>query len=139
MVGAMGHASMVTLGLSFKTKKKVICLDGDGSFLMHMGSAVTCTKFGGTNLKYILLNNKCHESVGKQPTSIDKINLKLFSKSIGYKNYFVIESHEKIKNTLNKFMVSKGPSFLEVKISSDSLKELGRIKNLKKIRKIFLN
>ena len=32
MVGGMGHSSIVSLGVSLKTKKNVICLDGDGSF-----------------------------------------------------------------------------------------------------------
>ena len=99
MVGAMGHASMVSLGVSLKSKKKVICLDGDGSFLMHMGSSVITSNYGLKNYKYVILNNKCHESVGRQPTSISKINLKMFSKSIGYKNYFLI----KIKLKLIKF------------------------------------
>ena len=38
MVGGMGHTSIVSLGYSLKTKRKIICLDGDGSFLMHLGS-----------------------------------------------------------------------------------------------------
>ena len=35
MVGGMGHTSSVSLGYSLKSSKQVICLDGDGSFLMH--------------------------------------------------------------------------------------------------------
>ena len=45
MVGGMGHTSSVSLGYSLKTNNKVICLDGDGSFLMHLGSAVSITKY----------------------------------------------------------------------------------------------
>ena len=33
-------------------------------FLMHMGSAVSIAKYSKNNFKYILLNNKSHESVG---------------------------------------------------------------------------
>ena len=40
MVGGMGHASILTLGVSLNTKK-VICLDGDGSFFMHLGALNT--------------------------------------------------------------------------------------------------
>ena len=39
----MGHTSMV-LGISIKTLDDVICLDGDGSFLMHLGSLVSIGK-----------------------------------------------------------------------------------------------
>ena len=44
MVGGMGHASMVANGVSLNTKNDVICLDGDGSFLMHLGSIVNIGK-----------------------------------------------------------------------------------------------
>ena len=38
MVGGMGHSSMVSLGASLRSKHDIICLDGDGSFIMHLGS-----------------------------------------------------------------------------------------------------
>jgi len=138
MVGAMGHASMVSLGVSLKSRKKVICLDGDGSFLMHMGSSVISSNYGLKNYKYIILNNECHESVGSQPTSISKINLKMFSKSIGYKNYFMIRNKSQIEKTLKKFLNCNGPSFLEVKIKTGSLLKLKRIKNLFPIKENFM-
>ena len=61
MVGGMGHSSSVSLGYSIKMKK-VFCLDGDGSMLMHLGALATCAQKGNKNFKYILLNNYCHES-----------------------------------------------------------------------------
>ena len=38
MVGGMGHSLSVSLGISLQSKNKVVCLDGDGSILMHLGS-----------------------------------------------------------------------------------------------------
>ena len=40
MIGGMGHSSMVSLGITLRSKAEVICLDGDGSFLMHLGSII---------------------------------------------------------------------------------------------------
>ena len=38
-VGSMGHSSQIALGIAInKTNQNVLCLDGDGSFIMHMGS-----------------------------------------------------------------------------------------------------
>ena len=48
-------------------KNKTICIDGDGSFLMHLGSIKTIGSFGKNSLKYVLLNNNSHDSVGGQP------------------------------------------------------------------------
>ena len=137
MVGAMGHASMVAFGYYLITKEKILCLDGDGAFLMHQGASTISAKFADKNFKYILLNNGCHESVGGQPTAIDNINLKNFALSVGYKKYYLLKKKKLIDKTIKLFMNSNGPSFLEVKIKQGSLKNLLRIKNLKIIKKNF--
>ena len=45
MVGGMGHTSSVALGYSLFNRNKTICVDGDGSFLMHLGSIKTIGTF----------------------------------------------------------------------------------------------
>ena len=67
---------IIILQHSLYNKNKTICLDGDGSLLMHMGSLLTAGKFASKNFKHILLNNNSHESVGGQKTYIEKLNLK---------------------------------------------------------------
>ena len=138
MVGGMGHASMVSLGVSMYTKKKVICLDGDGSFLMHLGSIVGVSKIKNNNFKHILFNNFSHESVGGQPTYIENLNLKKLINSVNYKNYFKISSKSQVSKTLRKFLNSKGPSFLEVCINQGSIENLGRPKKLINIKNRFI-
>tara|TARA_B100000767_G_scaffold268240_1_gene288188 strand:+ start:2643 stop:3755 length:1113 start_codon:yes stop_codon:yes gene_type:complete len=140
MVGGMGHTSSVSLGYSLKTKKKVICLDGDGSFLMHLGSAVSISSYSKNNFKYILLNNNSHESVGGQITNISNMNLKLFSKSLGYKKYFLLSKRNETKNLIKSFLKCDGPVFLEVKIRiNESENKLPRPKDLLKVKKDFLS
>lgn len=138
MVGGMGHTAMVGLGHSLNSKKKVICLDGDGSILMHLGSLRTFGYFGKSNLKHILLNNNSHESVGGQITNAININFKNLVKSLGYRNYFKIRKKNEIDLVLNQFIKSKGPSFLEVLISVGSINNLLRPKNLIKIKNKFI-
>ncbi len=139
MVGGMGHTSIVSLGYSLKTNKKVICLDGDGSFLMHLGSVVSISKYAKKNFKYILLNNNAHESVGGQTTNIENINLKLFSKSIGYKKYFYLNQKSRAHQTIKSFLAHKGPSFLEVDIKINLAdNDLPRPKDLNQVIKNFL-
>ena len=103
MVGGMGHTSMVALGYSLGSKKNNL-FRWRWFFLMHMGSVVISSKFGVNNFKYILLNNSCHESVGKQPTAIDKIDLEKFVFSIGYKRYFLIDKIDELKLILKTFL-----------------------------------
>ena len=86
MVGGMGHTSSVALGYSLSSKDKIICIDGDGSLLMHLGSIKTAGNFANKNFKYILLNNSSHDSVGGQNTFADNVDFKKLSRSVGFKN-----------------------------------------------------
>ncbi len=138
MVGGMGHSASVALGYALHSNKITYCLDGDGSVLMHLGSLRTIGFLKKKNFKHIILNNNSHESVGGQPTNFDGIDLEKFSKSIGYKNYFQIQNKFILKKILKKFLTSKGPSLLEVKIQNISLNNLSRPKSFIRIKENFM-
>lgn len=137
MVGGMGYTSSVALGASLK-KKKIICLDGDGSILMHLGSLASNGFFGKKNFKHIMLNNDSHESVGGFKTGARNVKFKNLVLSLNYKNYFNIKSSRNYINILKKFLKLPGPSFLEVSIKEGVIKNLERPKNLLKIKKEFM-
>jgi phosphonopyruvate decarboxylase len=73
LIGAMGCALPVAVGLARTTKKKVICLLGDGNFLMKMGALATMRRLSTNNLTVYVLNNNCHDSTGGQETSFSSI------------------------------------------------------------------
>ena len=139
MVGGMGHSSMVALGASMENNKQVICLDGDGSMIMHMGSLANIGYYGKKNYKHILLNNYSHESVGGQKTFSENLNFEALAKGVNYKKYFYLKNKKDSKIILKKFLKSNGPSLLEVVIRSASMKKLSRPKNLIKVKKEFMN
>ncbi len=139
MVGGMGHTSSVALGFSLKSNNEIICLDGDGSLLMHMGAIKTIGDNPSSKLKYILLNNNSHESVGGQKTNAFNVNFNQLSKSLGFKKYEKIYLKKNINNKIKNFLKKKGPSFLEVKIGSSIKTKLPRPKNLIKIKNKFMN
>ena len=138
MIGGMGHSSMVSLGYSLNSKNEVICLDGDGSLLMHLGSLISTGLKSKENFKHILLNNGSHESVGGQKIDTFKVNFKNIVKSFGYKNYYLAKNNLSFCNNLKYFLKSKGPSFFEVLINSESIKNLSRPKNFLKIKEDFI-
>ena len=139
MVGGMGHASMVALGCSIKTNEQILCLDGDGSLIMHMGSLISSGVKAKSNFKHILFNNGSHESVGGQEIDTRKINLRNIIKGFGYKKYYHSDSYISFKKNLDLFLKSKGPSFFEIKIKQGTLLNLKRPKNLKVVKKLFMN
>ena len=139
VVGGMGHCSMIALGYSLFTNKKVLCLDGDGSMLMHFGSLFTIGQYSKKNFKYILLNNNSHESVGGQETYLQNINLKKIVKELKFDNYYLIRNSKELKSKLKFFLNSKKRSFLEVKMSKFNENHLlGRPKNFIEIKNNFM-
>ena len=138
MVGGMGHTVSVALGYSLSSKKKTLCIDGDGSLLMHLGSIKTAGSFADKNFKYILLNNNSHDSVGGQNTYANDIDFKNLSKSLGFKRFYCITNDKNLKENIKIFLKDDSLSFLEVKVSSNKIKKLPRPTDLIKIKKLFM-
>ncbi len=85
MVGSMGCASSLGLGLALaQPRKKIIVLDGDGALLMRMGALSTIGYERPTNLVHIVLDNQCHESTGGQFTVSDSVDFCSIAAACGY-------------------------------------------------------
>jgi len=126
-VGSMGHCSSIALGIALaQPERKVICIDGDGAFLMHMGSLAAIGKSQPKNLYHILMNNFVHESVGGQQTAIDSIDVQGIIRSAKYINIIGVDSHEDLSKNIPGFLKEDGPSFLEIKLKPGSRNDLGR-------------
>jgi phosphonopyruvate decarboxylase len=138
MVGGMGHASMLSLGYSLNSKNQVICLDGDGSLLMHMGSLISTGLKSKSNFKHILLNNGLHESVGNQKIDTKFINFKKIAYGFFYKNFYFAKNEKNFIKNLDAFLTKKGPNFFEVQIDAGTIKELKRPQDLIKIKNNFI-
>jgi phosphonopyruvate decarboxylase len=119
-VGAMGHVSMISLGIAKNTEKNVLCLDGDGSVIMHMGNLTTIGTSECGNLIHVVLNNGMHESVGIQPTTGFEINLTNIAKNCGYSYVNSVSDLKHLEKALSeiKNTETKSPSFLEINITN---------------------
>jgi phosphonopyruvate decarboxylase len=126
-VGSMGHCSSIALGIALaQPKRKVICIDGDGAFLMHLGALATVAKIQPSNFYHILMNNYVHESVGGQRTAIDSIDVRDIVGSMNYKNIIGIDSSVELSKNMEDFFKNIGPGFLEIKLKPGSRTDLGR-------------
>ena len=74
MLGSMGCALGIGLGIAINSKHKVIVISGDASALMSLGTLVLHKKLNPHNLKHYILDNNCHSSTGGQPTCSDVID-----------------------------------------------------------------
>ena len=68
MLGTMGLASSIGLGLAMAQAKKVIAIDGDGSVLMNLGSLPTIANNQVPNFILLIIDNGSYGSTGDQPT-----------------------------------------------------------------------
>ena len=126
-VGGMGHTSQIALGIVLgRTDKKVICVDGDGSVLMHMGSLAINGVSKVANFHHILLNNGAHDSVGGQPTVGFHVDFPAIAKASGYVTVLQAELPEEIRQNLQKILSTSGPSFLEIRVRKGARKDIGR-------------
>jgi len=126
-VGSMGHVSQIALGFAInKPDKKIICLDGDGSVLMHMGSLVTAGQAKPKNLIHIMLNNAAHDSVGGHPTDAAAVDWSAVALACGYDNACSIDNPSKLKSVMQAALDINGCQFIEVKVAQGARKDLGR-------------
>ncbi len=118
MIGSMGLASSIGLGVALKnTKKKIFVFDGDGNILMNIGSLITIGTTKPENLVHIIFDNTSHESTGGQPTATDKIQLSKIAKSVNFK-VFQVKTKKQLVKILQKINLIPGPIMLIVKIEN---------------------
>lgn len=126
-VGSMGHCSSIALGIALNKKnKRVWCIDGDGSVLMHMGAMALIGAKGPNNYVHVIINNEAHESVGGQPTIASSVSFEKIALGCGYKSTFTVYKIEDLKNVLHKIENVKGPILIEIKVAIGSRSNLGR-------------
>lgn len=126
VVGGMGHASSIALGIAHNTEKNVTIIDGDGAVLMHMGALAQVGQSNLKNITHIVLNNSAHESVGGMPTVANKIDFCSIAKSCGYSYASSITDKNLIEQELKKDF--DGPKFIEIKVALGSRDDLARPK-----------
>lgn len=117
-VGAMGHALSIAAGIATaRPDRHVICLDGDGAAIMHLGSLPVTANLALPNLIHIVLNNGAHESVGGQPTTGHKASLTAIAAAAGFTTLSkFVETPEQLSDAVASLLSINQPSFIEMRI-----------------------
>ena len=140
MIGSMGLASSIGLGIALKKpKKKVFVFDGDGNILMNLGSLTTIGSIKPKNFIHIIFDNSSHESTGGQPTNSNLIKIDEIAKKCNYNKVFLAKTTSDLKKILSKIKKVNGPIMILIKIQKG-----GNIGNRitiepKKIKERFMN
>jgi len=143
-ISAMGTGLAETIGVSKSGNfKKIICVIGDGSFLMNVQDLQTIAQ-NKINVAIILINNNGYLAIrhtqkeflnsryyGTHPKwNLTMPSFEKISKAFGI-NYFKITRKSQINSSINKIIKNKGPLVCEILVSEnqDSLFKQGYLKN----------
>ncbi len=134
-VGGMGHASQIALGIAkARPDVPVVCLDGDGAFLMHMGGVAYTAR--QANLIHVVLNNGCHDSVGGQETLAATLNLAEIAMACGFEHVSRPTSEGEIETAVSSAIQSRRQNrFVEIVCRPGHRDNLGRPKTSPKENK----
>ena len=143
-VGGMGHASMIALGIAEKKPdKRVVCIDGDGAALMHMGALPFIAARAPRNFFHIVINNQAHESVGAMPTGCQQAEFAQIAKAAGYRAADKLNTIEEVDRIGKRVGEEDGPVLWEIPVSLEVRADLGRPKESARENKegfmVFLN
>ncbi len=121
MLGSMGMASSIGLGLALSQPRPVVVFDGDGAILMNMGSLATIAYYRPKNYKLIIFDNAAYGSTGSQTTLAEKVEIADIVKGCGLK-CIVITTEDELKNALPEQLKVQEPLIFIVKISKNNAK-----------------
>jgi sulfopyruvate decarboxylase subunit beta len=101
MLGSMGLASSIGLGLALIQKRHVYVIDGDGSLLMNPNSLAAIGEYNPGNLTVIAIDNAAYGSTGNQKTATSsRIDLELLAKANGIKDTVKVHTPAELKEAL---------------------------------------
>jgi phosphonopyruvate decarboxylase len=126
LVGSMGCASAVGLGLALNTPETVVVFDGDGAALMRMGNLATIGQHQPTNFVHVILDNGAYESTGDQLSASAGVSFCSVARACGYQSAQRFSTLDQLRSASASFSDQAGPSLIHLDIRSGTLEHLPR-------------
>ena len=116
--GAMGQCSSVALGIALaRPDVRVICLDGDGSLLMNLGSLCTIATLAPPNYALVVWDNEVHMTTGGQPTATAcRTSLAAIARGAGIDKVLEPRDEGTLERAFDRMLGEDGPFFVNVKV-----------------------
>jgi len=125
---AMGHAADFALGIALaRPGRRVICLNGDGSMLMTLGTLVTIADSGATNLVLFVLSNRTYEITGNQRVpGGGGVDFAAMARAAGFARAYSFDEPDSYEQELPGIVRGAGPVLVNVRIEAGSEGPLSR-------------
>lgn len=117
---AMGHTADLALGIALaQPQRRVLCMNGDGSMLMSLGTLATIVDAGASNLVLMVVQNGTYEITGNQRIpAAATVNFAAMARAAGFPRTFHFEDAEAYEAALDEILHAPGPTFVNVRVET---------------------
>jgi len=114
---AMGHAADLALGLALaQPSRRVVCLNGDGSMLMSLGTLALATAPPVPNFVLFIVQNDTYEITGNQPVpGAPRVDFALLARAAGFPAVHTFDEAAAYRAALPAILASPGPTCVVVR------------------------
>ena len=115
----LGHTADLALGLALaRPERIVICLNGDGSMLMSLGTLATIAATGAANLRLFILDNGVYEITGNQPvTGAGRIDYPALGRAAGLERAVAFDDAAAYETALPAVLADAGPTLVALRVA----------------------
>ncbi|HEY2850225.1 MAG TPA: phosphonopyruvate decarboxylase [Gemmatimonadaceae bacterium] len=126
VVGSMGCASSIALGVARYRDVPVMVLDGDGAALMRLEALAGIGSAAPPEFIHVILDNQSYDSTGGQATISASVNFPEIAIACGYASACSVTSPDAIRAALARAKAAPGPHLLHVHVGLGAAAGLGR-------------
>jgi sulfopyruvate decarboxylase subunit beta len=125
---AMGHAADLAVGLALaQPTRKVVCLNGDGSMLMTLGTLVTAVDNRARNLILFVIQNDAYEITGNQRVpGAGRVDFAAMARAAGFPRAHAFEDPAAYAAALPELLRGEGPVLVALRVEPGREPPLGR-------------
>jgi thiamine pyrophosphate-dependent acetolactate synthase large subunit-like protein len=117
---AMGHTADLALGIAVaRPDRRVVCLNGDGSMLMTLGTLATAVACAAENYVLIVVDNGSYEITGNQPVpGAGSLDFAALARGAGFRRTFRFDDPEDFAAAVPDLLRAPGPTLVDVRVEA---------------------
>ena len=125
---AMGHAADLALGIALaQPARRVVCLNGDGSMLMCLGTLATAVGAAASNFVLVVCDNGEYEITGHQPVAgAGRLNFAGMAEAAGFRQVYYFDDARAWAEAVPDVLAATGPTFVHVATEPGEQGPIGR-------------
>lgn len=117
MLGSLGLAPSIALGLALSRPEQVVVINGDGAVLFNLGCLPTVGRYRPKNLLHVVVDNGAHGATGYQPTATTAgTDLAAVARACGL-SARTVGTRENLRAALAEELARPGPAVIVAKVT----------------------